>query len=269
MNENKNKQKLNNRQLHHTTERILELMESISANPNRLTLSDLSNQLHIPKSTLSPILYTLTAKGYLTMSPDMKYTIGMKAYVIGNSFLQQFHFLDEAQKLLTSLTSICKETSHLAIRSGGNVLYLKKINSPEYIRMVSTVGNTLPAYGTALGKALLIDFTENELRKMYPNGLKPLTPNTITDTHRLYVQLQQAKKDGYTTENEESNRYIRCIGMPIYRGSRVIAAISVAVPTFRYSAEKESLIIAAMKETKHQMESLIDTMNVTEEDLAI
>ena len=70
--------------------------------------------------------------------------------------MQQYSFLDEVGKILQNITNVCMEASHFAILSGGDVLYLKKANSKEPIRMVSAEGNTMPAYGTALGKLFFL-----------------------------------------------------------------------------------------------------------------
>ncbi len=97
--------------LHHSTERVLDVLELISDIPGQLTLSDISKQLGIPKSTLSPIMFTLKSRGYINSNPESRYSIGLKTHIVGVSFLNQFNFMDEAEKLLTTLTDICMETT--------------------------------------------------------------------------------------------------------------------------------------------------------------
>ena len=46
--------KEDNNNLHRTTLRILETLELIANNPNRFTLSDISDKLQIPKSHYIP-----------------------------------------------------------------------------------------------------------------------------------------------------------------------------------------------------------------------
>lgn len=53
------------------------------------------------------------------------------------------------------------------------------------------IGRRLAAYGTGIGKALLRDFTLEQLRETYPDGLRPLTAHTVTDFSELYRQLQE------------------------------------------------------------------------------
>lgn len=259
----------NSQPTHHATERVLNILEAIAEQPSTLTMSDLSKQLGIPKGTIFPILKTLSERSFIVLNASMRYEIGINAYIIGNSFLTRFHFLDAAEKSLASLTEACQETSHLAVLVGGNVLYLKKVNSPQPIRMVSTVGNQLPAYGTALGKSLLINYSKSSLQSLYPDGLKPLTPHTLSTVDELYDQLVKARKTGFTEEIEESNEGIRCIAVPIYKKDTVIAAVSVATPIFRFNKGKELVIKNSLKKSQNYLQKLIEITDTHIEDLML
>lgn len=247
--------------------RVLNLLEIISRNPHRYTLSDLSVNLSIPKSTLSPILRTLLEKNYLSADSMHRYSIGLAAGKLGQEFIEQVPFPGEAEKILSAITAACKEACHFGILSGGDILYLRKINSPQPIRMISSVGATLPAYSTAVGKALLMDLTYEELRSIYPEGLQAVTENTITDLDVLYRELVNARKEGFTYEIEESNAFIRCIGTPVRKNGKCAAAISVAVPTFRYNEEKADQIRSLLKSSSENLGNLLSVMDIHLEDL--
>lgn len=256
-----------NNTLHRTTLRILEILKLVADNPGRFTLSDVSDRLRISKSTISPILHTLVHKGFLSLGTDLRYRIGFSAYEIGTCFLHQFSFLDEIEKILSDVTNVCMEASHFAVLSGGDVLYLKKVNSPEPIRMVSYVGNRIPAYSTALGKALLLNMSINDIRKLYPDGLLPVTEHTITDFNELKEQLLKARQEGFVYESEESNQYIRCIAVPIRKAEKIVAAVSVATPVFRYDEKKEALIKTLLSNAQYKIETFISRLEINYEDL--
>lgn len=186
---------------------------------------------------------------------------------MGNSYLSQLNFLDEVEKILTNMTNVCMETSHFGILKGGDVLYLKKIDSPEPIRMTSRVGMRIPAYGTAIGKALLMDTEFLELKRLYPNGLKALTENTITDFNDLANQLSEARLLGYTYEMEESTQYIRCFAVPIRKKGKVVAAISVAIPIFRYTEERAKLVRTLLFDSKNKIETILNNVDMDMEHL--
>lgn len=252
---------------HRTTSRVLDILELVASSPNEYSLSDISQKLNVPKSSISPILQELTARNFLVSNETQKYTIGLAAYNVGSSFLEQFHFLDEVERILANITNVCNEATHFSVLTGGDVLYLKKVNSPEPIRMISYIGNRVPAYSTALGKALLLDYTLSQLKHLYPDGLKKVTSNTISDFDVLYAQLEKARKEGFTYESEESNKYIRCVGVPVRKNGKVVAAMSVATPTFRYDEKKENLIKTLLADAKEKVENIISNLDINIQDL--
>jgi DNA-binding IclR family transcriptional regulator len=247
---------------HRSTGRVLDVLELIASGGGGYTLTEICTAIDAPKSSMFPIIRTLLERDYLTQDTETaKYSIGPMAFQVGNAFLNQFSVSRQIENEMKNIVAICSETCHFATLVGGDVLYLIKIDSPEPIRMISSVGKRLPAYGTGLGKALLMDHTLQEIKRLYPDGLKRLTERTITDFNELEKQLVQARAEGVAYESEESNRYIRCVAAPIRREGRIIAAISVAIPTFRYTEEKGELIRQLLINAKTMIEKWFRTVS--------
>ena len=72
--------------------------------------------------------------------------------------------------IMQTVVDGCGETCHFGILSGGDVLYLAKVNSPQAIRMYSMTGRRLPAYSTAIGKALLRDLDPRAAEGLVSGG---------------------------------------------------------------------------------------------------
>lgn len=248
--------------IHRSTSRVLDILELVAANPSKYTQTEICEILGTPKSSLFPILYTLVARHFLALDSNSHYQIDYSAYLVGNTYLSQLSFLDEVEKILRDLTDKCSETSHFATLASGDVLYLKKIDSPEFIRMTSRVGMRIPAYGTALGKALLMDYEMADLKELYQNKLEPITSHTITDFETLIEQIYEARINGFTYESEESTQYIRCYAVPVKKSGKVVAAVSVAVPIFRYTDEKGSLIRALLFDAKTKIENILSSIDM-------
>ena len=243
------------RTLHKPTLRALSVLELVSSSEHKYTLSEISRTLNIPISTLSPILYTLREQKYLGFDEEAQsYYLGMRLFEIG-SRIQGSSTYQKIINIMSDVVDACGETCHFGILDRGDVLYLAKVDAKQPIRLFSTIGKRLPAYGTAIGKALLKGYSLEDLKQLYPEGLKPLTTNTITDFQKLYDQIHG--NDILLYENEESNESIRCIAVPIYRNGTVVAACSVAVPIYRYSREKQSDIETALKTALVQLEQMI------------
>ncbi len=249
---------------HRSTARALDALELIAQGGKAgYTLTEACQHLDVAKSSMLPILHTLVGRGYLSLDTvSGKYTIGSYVFQIGNAYLENFDAIDEIIKELHNITNVCSETSYFATLKGGDAFYIAKADSPESIRMVAAVGHSLPAYSTGIGKALLTDYSMADLKKLYPNGLRPLTPKTVTDIKELAAQLEASRSCGYAQETEESTQYIRCLAVPLRKGGKVIAAISVAIPVFRFSAEKEELILHLLKNSKQRLEHIFQSVDV-------
>ena len=248
---------------HKPTMRIISILEFVSSSAQGCKFIEISNELGIPMGTLSPIIHTLREKKSLSYDEKTQlYTLGIGLFEIGSRYMQCSNFFGDVTSVMQEIVRGCGETVHFGILDGGNVLYLAKVDSTEPIRMYSAIGKRLPAYGTAIGKALLCDRTEEEVRTLYPGGLTPLTAHTVTDFDELIRQLKKAKETSLAYECEESNDLIRCIAKPLYKNGRVAAALSVAVPTFRYTKEKELQIEQLLQEYAVYATQIVAYMNL-------
>ena len=235
--------------MHQPTLRVLQVLDHIARQGGSHRLADLSRELDIPKSTLLPILQTLCANHYLSQDENGKYGAGTALFSLGTTFSGSFPVLSYVRKELEALVRVLGETCYFGTLEEGQVLYLEKQDSPQPLRMLTAPGKRLPAYATGIGKALLMDTDADSLRQLYPDGLTPITPNTITDLDLLLSQLQQAQLDGYTWESEESTPHVRCFAVPIRKNGAIVAAISVSIPLFRYEESKKDSILDSLRQT--------------------
>jgi IclR family KDG regulon transcriptional repressor len=107
------------------------------------------------------------------------------------------------------------------------------------MKLVSAVGKRLYAHATGLGKVLLAGLPDDEVRRRLSRvDLPRFTSNTVVDLDRIVETLRDVRRRGYATDNEEYVIGCRCIAMPV-RDARgeVVAAMSVSIPTPRYTPE--------------------------------
>ncbi len=243
---------------HRAADRTIRAIEYVAASPSGRTFSQIVEHLDAPKSSIHPILRTLCERGFLMVSPDTRlYRTGARLFECGNSYLEQTDALALIRGQMRRIVDACSETCHFGILEGGDVLYLLKIDSPEPIRMYSSVGRRLSAYATALGKALLSDHTPAMLKALYPEGLKPVTDRTVVHMDELAAQLAAVRETGLSYESEESDQHVRCVGAPIRKDGRIVAAVSVSVPLFRAEEEKMRFIGDLLRNARARIEGIV------------
>lgn len=65
-----------------------------------------------------------------------------------------------------------------------------------------------------------------------------MTSNTITDIDKLSLALDETRRCGFATDNEEYTPGLFCVAVPIQGGlDRPVAAMSISVPRLRCSLE--------------------------------
>lgn len=74
-------------------------------------------------------------------------------------------------------------------------------------------------------------------------------------------QLETVRKDGIAWEREESTDQVCCWAIPLYRGGQIFASLSVSVPLFRCSDQKESLVLNSLFKAKQEIELFADTQS--------
>lgn len=220
---------------HRMLEKALDILEYISNYPNGATLLEICTDLELPKSSAYGLVMTFANMGYLNKNLDNRFTIGIKAFEVGSTFMENQDFHSYSRDVLAELVRATNETAHLALLDGRNVVYLSKFDCTHVIRMVSSIGKRIPAHATALGKALLSGKTEQEIRTLYAeHPLQKVTPNTIDDIEMLLEQVEQIRQTGFAFESEESTVGVHCIAVPVsdYTG-KIQMAISLSVPLIR------------------------------------
>lgn len=62
-----------------------------------------------------------------------------------------------------------------------------------------------------------------------------LTPSTLTTRKQLLARIQQVREVGYSIVDQEFDEKVRSVAVAIRSGGKVVASMSVAVPSDRVS----------------------------------
>lgn len=246
---------------HKPTLRVIKVLEAV-ASSNGLTMSQIATRLDCPKSTLTPILKTLVDNNYLICEEDsLTYTIGKAAFIIGSTYQHSGDVLTLIKDQMETMSSLCKETIHLGVLEGNKIMYLQKVTSPKPLQLISSVGKRLPAYATALGKALLFDHTQEELQLLFADPLPPLTERTLPTIEALYQDIHKDEHGEFTYEEEEITKYARCIARPLRVNHKIVAALSISFIIFDATPDHIENIKHILRRFGTMIEKLMEAKN--------
>ena len=248
---------------HRSTTRALDILQMVASSLEGFTLTEMAELLGAPRSSLFPIIHTLANRGFIMQDPkSMKYTIGIQAYAVGSAYLGTNDAYRMIYNEMERIADTCKETCQLGILDDDQILYIGKVDSGEVIRLSSHVGKRLPVHCTALGKAMASVMSFDELRAICKEPLIRRTEHTITDLSVLYEQLQQVRVDGIARDRQETQDNVQCLAIPLFPHGKPACAISVSVPLFRYTEEKERLVRSCLLEAKQRLEAGLEQMQI-------
>lgn len=236
-------------------DRTFDIIELLAVEPQGLGVSDVARKLSLNKSTAHRILNAIAERGYLEKTPDGIYSLGMQFLELSSNKLNSLELNIEAKPFLNDLTKRLGQSTHLAILDGSDAVYIDKVEVTRNLRLYSQIGKRIPVYCSGLGKSLLLDSDDNSiLAVLSACPMERLTGNTLDSPGKLLSEIREARKKGWTVDNEEHDYGIRCIAAPIYdyRG-KIIAAVSAAGPISFFSPDKDEALAGEIMETARQI----------------
>lgn len=227
-----------------TIGRVSSLLDSLAASPHGISIRDLSELVGLPKGTTHRLLSSLAYFGYVRQDPKSRdYFLGLKLLELGQVILGQFDLRRYAEPHLRTLANRTCETVHLVVLDREEIVYIDKLEgdqNPSGLKMASRIGSRNPVHSSAVGKAILASFPEEEVNRfLRKKNLPRRTDNTLTDPVQFKEHLKGVRRRGYAVDNEENEVGIRCVGAPIFDQSRrAVAALSISGPAFRITLER-------------------------------
>jgi DNA-binding IclR family transcriptional regulator len=213
--------------------RLEAILGSFDGCDHALGLSEISNRVGLPKSTVHRLASQLCAVGWLERNSG-GYRVGLKLLELGSVALQRTGLREAAFKHLHSLALRTGLVVHLGILDHGEVVYLDRVTTAR-VSLPTRVGGREPAYCTALGKVMLA-FADPASQSSALAGMRRRTEFTVIEPRAVQSALDSARQTGIAYDREEAYPGLGCVASPIRSGARVIGAVSVTGPIARIRA---------------------------------
>ncbi len=206
-----------------------------------VTLAEVSLTVGLPKPTAHRLAGLLEQAGLVHKDPlTRRYVVGSALVDLGFQAIRVAPGHRDRQLLLERLSEKLGETVNLGVLSGGEIVYLDRVEASWPLRMDFKPGSRVPVHCTANGK-LLLAFAPRRRRERLAHSLplEAYTPNTLTEPSTLLRELLQIRRQGYAEDNEEFLVGVCCLAVPVKdRRGRTLAGLAVSAPSARFSLEK-------------------------------
>ncbi|HEX9033215.1 MAG TPA: IclR family transcriptional regulator [Streptosporangiaceae bacterium] len=212
------------------------LLREFGRGEAQLGVSELARRLGIAKSSAHRIVHTLTKEGLLERVEETgAYRLSVTMQILGASAQATSGLHAAATAALDELRAITRETVHMSVLDGLEIVYVERRESPGAVRMFGRIGHRGPAHSTGSGKVLLAFLPPGELdRRLEGVRLVRRTPYTITGKEQLKAELARVRARGWAENVNEAQMGFASVAAPIRNpAGEVVAALSVAGPVQR------------------------------------
>ncbi|MCC2276840.1 IclR family transcriptional regulator [Streptomyces sp. ET3-23] len=226
-------------------ERAFDLLERMADAGGEVGLSELSTSSGLPLPTIHRLMRTLVACGYVRQQPNRRYALGPRLIRLGESSSRLLGTW--ARPHLARLVEGTGETANMALLDGDEVVYVAQVPSRHSVRMFTEVGRRVLPHSTGVGKALLAQCSDDEVRALLGRtGMPAATEKTITTPEAFLTALARVRETGFAVDDNEQELGVRCLAVPV-PDSPTAAAVSVSGPAGRVTDEATEMIVPLLK----------------------
>ena len=218
-----------------SVQRAVALLRALGDDAPELGVAELSRQVHLHKSTVSRLLATLLSAGLVERAMGSeKYHLGYELVRLASHAPQVSDVRIVALPFLEELAALSRETVHLAMLDGAQVINIEQISGLHLIGDTNWVGRRTPLHCVANGKALVAFRSARETDRLLEGRLARFTKRTITSKLALRRELARVRARGYAVARGEIEVGLNTVAAPVRdRARQVVAAVSVSGPAYR------------------------------------
>ncbi len=217
-----------------SAERAFVILETMADAGGVIGLSQIAATSGLPLATIHRLVRTLVDLGYVRQEPSRQYSLGPRLMRLADSSTKRLGTL--AHPYMAQVVDELGESVNLAVLDGEAIVYVAQIQpSRNFMRMFTEVGRRIKPHTTAVGKAILANAPEAEVRDLLKRtGMERSTERTITTPTEFLAELAKVRACGYALDDGEQELGVRCVAVVVPDAPRAMA-LSMSGPLPRMS----------------------------------
>ncbi len=236
-------------------DRAVLILEEIFSADEYIGVSEIAQNLELPKATVYRILNTLYQRNFVEQDNETdKYKLGLTFIQYGEKVKSKLNIKTISEQFMENLSQNVGETVNLGISHDGNIINIFSIEG-ESSTLVSKLIPISPLHCSSTGKILLSQMTEEEIENYFDSHeIQKRTINTIVRYEDFRKEKEEILKEKVAFDNEEYEYGLTCIASPIINmKGKTIAALSVSGPTSRLKFKGIDYIIEELKKISSEI----------------
>jgi DNA-binding IclR family transcriptional regulator len=230
--------------------RAARILRALDGEHRGLSLAELAARTALPRSTVHRLTTALAVERLVVAAPGTGRTrLGPELARLAAG--TRLELRDELRPRLEELRRTLDETIGLSVLDGDGVRFIDQITASHPLQAVTAIGEVLPAWSSASGRALLATLPAQERERRVPRVLAAHTPSTTTDRAAVLRAIERAGRDGISVTREEYTEGVSAAAVAVRDAFGDAAAISVSVPTARFARRADEIAVALLDVREH------------------
>jgi len=220
-------------------ERGLAVIRAFDETRPELTLSDVARATGLTRAAARRFLLTLIDLGYVRTDGRL-FALRPRILELGYAYLSSLSLPEVAQPHMEELVAKVHESCSVSVLDGTDVVYIARVPTRRIMTVAISVGTRFPAFATSMGRVLLAAQPNDRIEAYLASGvIQQFTDFTVTDADKLRAVLAKARTQGYCLVDQELEKGLRSIAVPIHDADgTVIAAMNVSLHVSGGTAEE-------------------------------
>jgi DNA-binding IclR family transcriptional regulator len=200
--------------------RALRIIEEVSGSPRPLPVKVIARRCQLHLSTAYHLVRTLCYEGYLVRLPSGEYVAGSEVAERFHDLMSSLRRPTRARAVLRHLAEVTGHSAYLACISAGRLVIVDMAEGGRSPWLEDLQpGLETAAHATALGKALLTTLPGRARSSLLTeHGMRPFTPNTVTEPAQIEAELAPLRPGDLVTEYGQFRDEVCCVGVAIPGG---------------------------------------------------
>lgn len=214
--------------------KVLDLLMEQGPGGRPVSLSELSRETGVRKTTLRNLLKTMVECGYLAQDEERSYMLGLKTGFMARFADLDGHFLETAKSLLLKTAQLTGESLVLATHIGGKRITLLHVTGNSAVTIDPSKISGKNPYTFVTTRLILAFSPENEFQSFVEkNGpLSKFWPEADPANKRRRLFDEIRKKGSLSLRESEFGS----MAYPVYSSNRtLIAAVGLYSPIARFT----------------------------------
>lgn len=209
------------------------ILETLGNTGEPQTLTEISAELGLARSTAFRLLAVLQDLGFVHKSPrDGTYSLGFNAYRLGQTTRAVDALIRDAGPFVRELAYDLGLTTYLGALEGPQTLICDVVVPPDGLAPPVELGTRIDAHAICAGKMVLATRPAEEVATFYTtHPPRRYTSRTTASLEALHRDLAMINTDGYAIERGEFRGDVEALAVPLTsKLDRPIMAIATIGP---------------------------------------